>query len=61
MKKEKSVDVTHINIQGKILNPLCEHKLIPGLDASFCETCNIYYRDEKETYKFYQRKKRIHD
>jgi hypothetical protein len=48
-------------MKGNILNLTCDHKKIPGLDADFCETCRIYYVDEKEIAKYQLRKKGIYE
>lgn len=52
-----STHILHITEAGKILKPTCGHDLIPGLDASFCEECRIWWIDGYETVKFRERKK----
>lgn len=52
-----SKEIAVVSKSGKIIKDKCEHILIPGLDADYCEDCNIYYIDEYERIKFQQRKK----
>jgi hypothetical protein len=49
--------ITWKRADGNIINPKCNHPLIPGLDADFCEVCRIYWIDAQETEIFFARKR----
>jgi|GEM_PF-2280913 len=39
-------EIVSINSSGKVIREACIHALIPGLDASFCKTCRIWWVDQ---------------
>ncbi len=49
--------VIYINAGGTQVKQLCGHKLIPGLDASFCSTCRIWWIDQKMTDQILNRRR----
>ncbi len=49
--------VIYINSSGTKVRQICEHKLIPGLDASFCSTCRIWWIDQQVTDQLLNRRR----
>lgn len=43
--KSKTTSINTVSIAGFSLRDTCDHVLIPGLDAQFCQTCQIYWVD----------------
>lgn len=39
-------EIVSVNSSGKVIRETCKHSLIPGLDASFCKVCDIWWVDQ---------------
>ncbi|AFY47092.1 hypothetical protein Nos7524_1203 [Nostoc sp. PCC 7524] len=49
--------IVYKSSNGTVIKSVCNHNLIPGLDASFCIVCRVYWVNEHEIAKYYARKK----
>ncbi len=45
MKPWREIQV--VSATNQVINRICMHKLIPGLDADYCPQCRCWYVDQR--------------